>query len=54
VTKTLKPLLDILYGNIKLLNYMEHKRRQVMKFAQSPIKNIQKILGRYKNVRKAA
>jgi hypothetical protein len=25
-----------------------------MKFAQSPIKNIQKILGRYKNVRKAA
>jgi hypothetical protein len=42
VTKTLKPLFHILCGNIKLLNYMEHKRRQVMKFAESPIKNIQK------------
>jgi hypothetical protein len=53
MTKTIKPLLDILCGNIKLLNYMEHKRRQVLKFSQPPIKNIQKILGRYKNVRKA-
>ncbi len=51
VTKTLKPLLC---GNIKLLNFMEHKRRQVMKFGNLPIKNIQKILGRCKNVRKAA
>ncbi len=56
LTCMLKPLTIIehncLYGSTKLPGYGIHRRGWVMRFNQVTTSNMQKVLGKYKNVRR--